>query len=91
VSTPPIDLDNFARRLIQDALSEATAFYWSRRAEAFEWARPRDDDFSGSVTREELDARADRIASLALACRRAASLAVFQNSALLDDLLAEAA
>lgn len=29
-------VDNFGRRILQDAFSEATGSYWIRRAEAFE-------------------------------------------------------
>lgn len=62
-------IDHFQRRIIQDALTDATAVYWRRRAETFEWARPRPGEFHGQATREELDEADARCAAMARACR----------------------
>lgn len=35
-----VDLDQVAKRVIQDALISATAAYWDRRAETFDWVGP---------------------------------------------------
>lgn len=57
-------------RLIQDALAEATASYWMRRAATFEAARPKPGDFHGfHATPETIDALDQRIAAKAAACR----------------------
>ena len=40
-------IDHFQRRVIQDALLEATAAYWRARAIQFEHAFPRSDDYPG--------------------------------------------
>ncbi|MBC2934698.1 hypothetical protein [Nocardioides sp. zg-1228] len=37
---PPDYLRQFSRRMVQDAVAEATAAYWRRRTGAFERARP---------------------------------------------------
>ncbi len=72
-----MDLDYFAARLIQDALNEATATYWKRRAQALRNARPRPGDFLGSTTPEELRRRWLDLTEAACACdaRAAVSLA----------------
>ena len=43
-------LEQFTRRTITDAITEATAAHWRRRAAALEWARPRSGDFTGKAT-----------------------------------------
>lgn len=65
---------NFQRRIMQDALSEATALYWLRRADQLEAARPRPGDFHGAATREDLSARHATLTLAALNCRRHAEL-----------------
>lgn len=35
-----VDLEHFARRVIEDALTQASAAYWERRAETFDWVGP---------------------------------------------------
>lgn len=73
---PPVDLDHFRARVVQDALTDATAGYWLRRAAQFEWAKSRPGEPLGS-DRTEMDRAAhdrelDRIAA---ACRvKAAAL-----------------
>lgn len=48
-------LDHFQHRVVQDAIAEATGTYWRRRADMFEWARPRPGDYLGHATRERVD------------------------------------
>lgn len=48
-------VEHFQRRVIQDALSEATGDYWRRRGAALAAARPRPGDFNGHVSREVAD------------------------------------
>jgi len=72
-TNPPADyLDHFRARVLQDALNEATAAYWLRRAETFEDARtrpggPPEDGTSPGA----LDDR--RRAATAQACRNKAA------------------
>ena len=47
-----IDLDHFRARILQDALTEATAQYWVHRAHQFQQAAPRLGKFHGDATRE---------------------------------------
>ena len=65
---------HFQARVLQDALTEAYAVYWSRRAEALERALPRREDFHGSATREDLLERYEALQREILACRRHANL-----------------
>ena len=68
------EIDRFAVRVVQDALAEAMARYWIRRAEVLENARWKPGDYVGRATDEEI---AVRDASLTLAaenCRRHARL-----------------
>lgn len=66
-------IDAFQRRVLQDALAEATAIYWRRRADTFEWARPRPGDYFGQATREQLAESDARCAAMARACRTRAA------------------
>jgi hypothetical protein len=52
-----IDLDHFRARILQDALTEATAQYWVHRAYQFQQAAPRLGEFHGNATRDELNQR----------------------------------
>lgn len=78
---------HFAARVVQDALAEASAAYWLRRAEAFEAARPCHGDFHGQATREALHARYDLLTQQVAACRAAAH--VFTEYGLGDDALGD--
>jgi hypothetical protein len=40
-------VEHFQHRVIQDALAEATAAYWRRRADQFDAAQPRPGDYLG--------------------------------------------
>ncbi len=73
-------------RVVREALRDATAHTWTRRAQALEWARPRPSDFPGRATPDELAARDARLAEQAAACRHRAELLVL---GLLDDGEAE--
>ena len=66
---PAVDRANFQRRLLLDAVAQASAGYWRRRSAAFEAAAPRPADFNGSGTRAELAAAAHRCHQVAAACR----------------------
>ncbi len=82
--------DNFARRVIQDALTEAARSYWIKRAEAFERAMHRPGDFPGLCSIEQIEAVNERLAAKALACRRHAELVALLPISL-DELQEEAA
>lgn len=73
-------LDHFQRRVVQDALADATQLYWLRRAEAFEWARPKRGDFMGRATREEVASRDARLVEAARACRARAAANVIDET-----------
>lgn len=67
-------VENFRRRVLQDALSSASAEQWRRRAERFDAAIPRRDDYMGRATPAEIEAQRMRLAEVTLACRRHAEL-----------------
>jgi hypothetical protein len=69
-----IDLAHFAGRVLQDALSEATAQYWMHRAYQFQQAAPRPGDFHGNTTVEELRQQWRECMATAQACLRHAQL-----------------
>ena len=62
------------RRVVQDALNDALACTMRRRAELFEWARPRPGEYAGQATTAELAARDRLLAAQAKACRNKAIL-----------------
>lgn len=67
-------IDHFQRRIVQDAITEATALYWLDRAATFEWARPRPGDRLGEAGAKgaaEVDARCKAAAD---ACRARAAV-----------------
>lgn len=67
-------LDHFQRRVVQEAMKDATAAYWNRRAATFEAARPRPGDYSGRATRQQIAEQDARLAALARACSARADL-----------------
>ena len=67
-------LEHFRGRVLQDALTEATAAYWERRAQVFEAAAPRPGDYHGRASRAELQAAHDRCHATAKACRARAQV-----------------
>jgi hypothetical protein len=74
-------IDHARMRFLADALQEATAFYWQRRAETFEWAMPRPGDFTGRATPADLEARRQRLAAVAQACRERAQVSTLRSAA----------
>lgn len=84
-------LAHFQRRVIQDALNEATRSYWLRRAESFEWAKPRLDDFHGTADNPNLSAQWRRADETATACRNRGEMALVQDEypELVRDVLRE--
>jgi hypothetical protein len=60
--------------VLQDALTEATAGYWIRRAEQFEAAAPRRGEYHGSATADQVMATRARCIATAQACRLHAQL-----------------
>jgi hypothetical protein len=72
-------LENFARRILQDALNEAVSSYWLRRAESFESAKPRLDDYHGTATNADLSAQWRRADQTAKACRHRAMLSLYHD------------
>ena len=62
------------QRVVSDALAEATASYWERRARTFEDAAPRPGDWTGLATPGDLLAARERCLGAAAACRARASL-----------------
>lgn len=69
-------VDNFRRRVLADALQEATAAYWRRRSQAFADAMPRPGDYTGRATPEQIEAQRQRIAASALACAQRAAVSL---------------
>jgi hypothetical protein len=69
-----IDIDHFRARILQDALTEATAQYWTHRAYQFQQAAPRLGEYHGNASREELNEAWTRCHATAAACRRHAEL-----------------
>lgn len=67
-------VDQFTRRLLIDCLNDATRTYWLRRAEIFEAARPRPDEFHGASSRDTLRQQWYRLTATAAACRARAKL-----------------
>lgn len=70
----PEYVEHFRQRILQDALTEATAAYWVRRAWQYERARPQPGQFTGQATAQEIAALDADLATKALNCRRKARL-----------------
>lgn len=69
-----VDLGHFLTRILQGALTEATADYWERRAQAFEWSAPRPGDYRGHAPPDALTDLAIRCQQTADNCRHHAQL-----------------
>lgn len=67
-------LAHFTARVIQDAMAEATAEYWTRRGQAFLDAQPKPGDFTGRATPAMLAEQAERCRQSAQACFNRASI-----------------
>jgi hypothetical protein len=73
------DADYFAHfraRVLQDALNEALAIQWERRARTYLAARPRPGDFHGRKSREDLSAKWRELTEVAEACRARAAVSL---------------
>lgn len=68
------DLEHFARRVILDAIHDASRSWWLKRAEDFERAKPVPGEYHGRATREQLRARWQWCHETAQACRNKAAL-----------------
>ena len=69
-----VDLNHFAARVLQDALTEAMAGHWDRRAQQWEAAAPCKGDYHGGASRTELLEAFERCQGIARACRSHAGL-----------------
>lgn len=67
-------VDHFTTRLLQEVITEAEAQFWDRRAETFEWARPRPGDYLGKSTETDRKRRDTRLREQAEACRARAAV-----------------
>lgn len=77
-------IDHFVKRLLTDCLNEATSRYWLKRAEDFERAKPRPDEFHGNAaTPAKLNEQWRRLDDIARACRARAQVSP------LDEIAAE--
>jgi len=83
VTGPRIDVDHFGARVLQDALAEATAAYWRKRAADYERARSRPGDYQGQATAAQIAVADARLTAQADACRARAAAAL-QDSDVLD-------
>ena len=68
-------VDRFTHDILLDALHNAEARYWHGRAETFEAARPRPEDFTGNATPNVLEAQRERLTAQADASRTRARTA----------------
>jgi hypothetical protein len=69
-------VEHFTLRVIREAIRDAEAEQWLRRAETLEAARPKACDWHGRATRDELRERYDRLTEEARACRNRARVSV---------------
>ena len=70
------ETENLVRVAIAaDIFNIGTAIYWRRRAEQFEWAKPRLGENPGDRTNAELSAAWQRCHASAEACRNRARIA----------------
>lgn len=85
------EAESYARRMLQELLTEALPFTWLRRAEAFESARSRPGDFHGRATAAEISARDSQLAQDALNCRHLAALLTEPGHPLTDMIRSDVA
>jgi hypothetical protein len=74
-------LENFHRRVMQDALTEATGSYWLQRAATLDNAVPSPGDYTGLATDDDLDLRRRELQAVVLACRQRAAVASYTHEA----------
>jgi len=72
VQEPTSYLEHFGRRVLMDALNEASATYWRRRAEALRAARHRVGDYLPPDRLEAARAKWRQLTEAAAACDNAA-------------------
>lgn len=72
-------VEHFRARVLQDALNEATASYWLRRAEQFEQAKPRLGEHFGNRTADDLRAKWRELDEIVRACRNRATVSLWQD------------
>jgi hypothetical protein len=72
------------RRGVQEAISQVQAWWWAMRAEHFDRARPRPDDYNGAATLNELAAANERCRGIAQPCRAKAALIKYEQGDLDD-------
>lgn len=82
-----LDMNHFAQRLLQDAISSGLASTSLHRAETFEAARSRPGDFLGQATAEEIRETDARLTAIANAFRARAALALMPDDAIEDAIL----
>jgi hypothetical protein len=83
-----IDIDHFRGRILQDALTEATAQYWIHRAHQFQRAAPRVDEYHGDATREQLRERWLECMATSQACLNHAELILQESPGPISDEVA---
>lgn len=69
VALAVLDAEHMMHRAVGDMVQAASANQWERRAEVFEWARPRPGDFNGRATPQDLAERDRRLVDTAARCR----------------------
>ncbi|MCB0889205.1 MAG: hypothetical protein KDB38_07435 [Nocardioidaceae bacterium] len=73
VQEPTDYLDHFARRVLLDAINEATADYWRRRAKALRAARHRPGDYLPDGQLQAARAKWRQLTEAAAACEAKAA------------------
>lgn len=76
-----IDLERMLIDFLGQALLEATAAYWRRRADELDRARPRPNDWPGGSTPQDRATRERRLAAAATACRNRAAVTLLDAPA----------
>lgn len=79
-----VDVAAFGRRLVLDAVADASANQWEARARLFEAARPRPDDFHGRASVDDLRRRWIDLTEAAAACRARAAVIRSGDDAAVD-------
>lgn len=69
-------VEHFRKRVVQDAVAEATARYWHTRADQLQAALDRPGDCTGRATPEDLADRRQRLTESIKACRNRAFISL---------------
>lgn len=67
-------LAHFQWRVLQDALTQATADHWEHRATQLEQARPRRGDYPGQTSQRDRALKHRQLTDIATSCRHKADL-----------------